>query len=250
MSPQSEPSQSRPNSATTENASSGSKKRVGRKKATQDGDAVERRRTQLRLAQRAYRERKETTIVDLEKKTANLERALGDMYNIFSDYHDAVAIHQASLNDAKWARGLSHVRKELNLAMRQAGVDPESEKVVERRRARTSASLVPPRSHCEMDQIRRRRAIFSGTNHAPSDTLGYAFEFSPASESTMLDSLDKISTQVLDQPVSAPSLAPHIRVAALFLVRHVWCHVSVWMTLMGHAKNMSYTGDVLFRPAR
>ncbi|MCJ1436239.1 hypothetical protein MMC27_005617 [Xylographa pallens] len=54
----------------------------------QDQSAVERRRTQIRLAQRAYRERKETTISDLEQRVAELQQTVSGMNQAFLDYND------------------------------------------------------------------------------------------------------------------------------------------------------------------
>ncbi|MCJ1388570.1 hypothetical protein MMC18_001417 [Xylographa bjoerkii] len=54
----------------------------------QDQSAVERRRTQIRLAQRAYRERKETTISALEQRVAQLQQTVSDMNQAFLDYNN------------------------------------------------------------------------------------------------------------------------------------------------------------------
>ena len=48
---------------------------------------LQRRRTQIRLAQRAYRERKETTISELEKRVAALNEVIGEMNQTFLDYN-------------------------------------------------------------------------------------------------------------------------------------------------------------------
>ena len=48
---------------------------------------LQRRRTQIRLAQRAYRERKETTISDLEKRVSTLNDIIGEMNQTFLDYN-------------------------------------------------------------------------------------------------------------------------------------------------------------------
>ncbi|MCJ1479628.1 hypothetical protein MMC13_008314 [Lambiella insularis] len=54
----------------------------------QDLSAVERRRTQIRLAQRAYRERKEITISALETRVAHLQQTVNKMNQTFLDYND------------------------------------------------------------------------------------------------------------------------------------------------------------------
>ena len=55
---------------------------------TQDETAADRRRTQIRLAQRAYRHRKETTISALKKKVGDLEKTIMTMSNTYAELHD------------------------------------------------------------------------------------------------------------------------------------------------------------------
>ncbi|KAJ8069809.1 hypothetical protein OCU04_000224 [Sclerotinia nivalis] len=55
---------------------------------TKDETAADRRRTQIRLAQRAYRHRKETTISSLEKQVQELRGTNEEMNNIFLNLYD------------------------------------------------------------------------------------------------------------------------------------------------------------------
>ncbi|KAL2150627.1 hypothetical protein VTH82DRAFT_7190 [Thermothelomyces myriococcoides] len=55
---------------------------------TRDETAADRRRTQIRLAQRAYRDRKENAIQTLEKKVRILKHANEEMNNAFMQLHD------------------------------------------------------------------------------------------------------------------------------------------------------------------
>ncbi|MCJ1248106.1 hypothetical protein MMC30_005321 [Trapelia coarctata] len=72
-----------------ESEEAGQKGKRGRPRVdTQDESAVERRRTQIRLAQRAYRERKETTISALEKRVAELQQTISEMNRTFTEYND------------------------------------------------------------------------------------------------------------------------------------------------------------------
>ena len=65
------------------------KKQRGRPRLdTQDETAADRRRTQIRLAQRAYRHRKETTISALKKKVADLENTIVTLNNTYTELHD------------------------------------------------------------------------------------------------------------------------------------------------------------------
>ncbi|KAL9089269.1 MAG: hypothetical protein Q9165_005837 [Trypethelium subeluteriae] len=54
----------------------------------QDETAAERRRTQIRLAQRAYRQRKETTITALQKQVSELQDTIGEMNKTFLRFGD------------------------------------------------------------------------------------------------------------------------------------------------------------------
>lgn len=56
---------------------------------TKDENAADRRRTQIRLAQRAYRLRKETTISSLRNRVNELEAAIDGMQTTFLELHDS-----------------------------------------------------------------------------------------------------------------------------------------------------------------
>ncbi|KAF8867344.1 hypothetical protein BDZ45DRAFT_577234 [Acephala macrosclerotiorum] len=65
------------------------KKARGRPRVdTKDETAADRRRTQIRMAQRAYRHRKETTITSLEKQVQDLKGTNEEMSNIFINLYD------------------------------------------------------------------------------------------------------------------------------------------------------------------
>lgn len=156
------------------------KKKAGRKKATQDGDAVERRRTQLRLAQRAYRERKESTIAELEKKSANLERALSEVYGIFNEYHqDALASGASAGATRGLVQDLDSVKKRFDTAVQAAGVSisPSGPTQYDARQgsvatgADASDNLVPVGSS--------RTALDAGLRVQPGNMLGYQFDSDP-----------------------------------------------------------------------
>lgn len=66
-----------------------SKKSRGRPRVdTQDETAADRRRTQIRLAQRAYRHRKETTITGLKQQVSGLQATIEQMNSAFLALHD------------------------------------------------------------------------------------------------------------------------------------------------------------------
>ncbi|KAK8145221.1 hypothetical protein G3M48_004785 [Beauveria asiatica] len=64
---------------------------------TKDETAADRRRTQIRLAQRAYRHRKDNAITSLEEKVKELEKSNADMSREFHKFHDLV-LAQGLLN--------------------------------------------------------------------------------------------------------------------------------------------------------
>ena len=67
----------------------GDKKQRGRPRLdTHDETAADRRRTQIRLAQRAYRHRKETTISALKGKVDSLQTTIEQMNKTFINLHD------------------------------------------------------------------------------------------------------------------------------------------------------------------
>lgn len=69
----------------------GGKKARGRPRvATQDATAADRRRTQIRLAQRAYRQRKETTIASLKNQNSQLCSVIEQMNTTFSRLTESV----------------------------------------------------------------------------------------------------------------------------------------------------------------
>jgi hypothetical protein len=82
---------------------------------------VQRRRTQIRLAQRAYRNRKETAIQTLEKKVQDLKDTNEEMSNAFMKLYD-FAVSQGMLDTApEFGRQLqSTTEKFLNLARKSS----------------------------------------------------------------------------------------------------------------------------------
>ena len=87
-----------------------SKKQRGRPRLdTQDETAADRRRTQIRLAQRAYRSRKESTIVGLKQRVFDLQDTIEKMNSTFLTLHD-------NLVDAGIANGQNALTSQLQAA--------------------------------------------------------------------------------------------------------------------------------------
>ncbi|KAH7086288.1 hypothetical protein FB567DRAFT_67126 [Paraphoma chrysanthemicola] len=84
----------RKRSRSSEDGFSGAKegkKARGRPRVdTQDATAADRRRTQIRLAQRAYRQRKESTIVTLKQESTQLHSIIEQMNKTFLRFKDSV----------------------------------------------------------------------------------------------------------------------------------------------------------------
>ncbi|KAF9691902.1 hypothetical protein EKO04_009871 [Ascochyta lentis] len=68
--------------------STGKKARGRPRVDTQDATAADRRRTQIRLAQRAYRQRKETTISSLRQQSSQLHAIIDQMNKAFLRFND------------------------------------------------------------------------------------------------------------------------------------------------------------------
>ncbi|KAF1954663.1 hypothetical protein CC80DRAFT_536808 [Byssothecium circinans] len=83
------PSKKRSRTSANAGEEVGNKKRGRPRVDTQDETAADRRRTQIRLAQRAYRLRKETTISSLQEKNARLQSIVDQMNKNFLQFNDA-----------------------------------------------------------------------------------------------------------------------------------------------------------------
>ncbi|KAM0141438.1 hypothetical protein ACHAP3_002302 [Botrytis cinerea] len=99
------------------------KKARGRPRVdTKDETAADRRRTQIRMAQRAYRHRKETTISSLEKQVQELRGTNEEMNNIFINLYDFAISRGLLQREPEFGQQLqSTTQKFLELAKQDAG---------------------------------------------------------------------------------------------------------------------------------
>ncbi|KAK3503899.1 hypothetical protein B0T13DRAFT_392729 [Neurospora crassa] len=107
-----------------------------------DQTAADRRRTQIRLAQRAYRNRKETTIQTLEKQVETLQQLNREMSNAFMEFHDFAVASGLLDNSTELGRQLLATRKRF-ITITQAGgddVDANDHHEEGRRRGSTSTT--------------------------------------------------------------------------------------------------------------
>lgn len=88
---------------------------------TRDESQAERRRTQIRLAQRAYRLRKETTIASLRSRVAELETAIEGMQDAFTELHHTTAAI-AGNNDHILTNFLGSVTERFNTLAKTASM--------------------------------------------------------------------------------------------------------------------------------
>jgi hypothetical protein len=136
------------------------------RKTVQDAEAVERRRTQLRVAQRAFRRRRETTIDELREQVGRLQDANEDLLDSMRGFAEravakglsdelaidlcAILKHHSSRHDAEVAASVaSHSDEELK---RPATI---------RRKSSTRSRLVEP-----MDVANQHSTREAGETHA------------------------------------------------------------------------------------
>ncbi|KAI9842066.1 MAG: hypothetical protein M1837_007491 [Sclerophora amabilis] len=101
----------RPRSGTDDDESSGRKQRGRPRLDTHDENAIDRRRTQIRLAQRAYRHRKETTISALKTRVALLENTIQEMHKTFLRFNDKALESAAIRNDSVLTQNLDSTNR-------------------------------------------------------------------------------------------------------------------------------------------
>ena len=111
-----------------------SKRQRGRPRLdTHDETAADRRRTQIRLAQRAYRHRKETTISALKQQVNELQSTIEQMNKTFLDLHDNLIETGIANRDVSIARQLQKATQDfVSLAkISESDVDEEMAKIAE-----------------------------------------------------------------------------------------------------------------------
>ncbi|KAI9726665.1 MAG: hypothetical protein M1834_008978 [Cirrosporium novae-zelandiae] len=108
------------------------KKPKGRPRvAAKDESAAERRRTQIRLAQRAYRMRKESTITTLKQRVSDLEKTIEEMNQSFLQFNDTLFGSSAINNQPDLARQLHTTTEHFLQLARIVESDSESDYIQE-----------------------------------------------------------------------------------------------------------------------
>ncbi|KAK8208328.1 hypothetical protein HDK77DRAFT_512049 [Phyllosticta capitalensis] len=169
------------NVATTSDApSSKSKKQRGRPKVdTQDETAADRRRTQIRLAQRAYRQRKETTINSLQHQVEHLQSVIDGMHNSFLQFNNQVRASDIASLRPDLASELQQTTQALNQLVQTAKVageehgesedadtparsqeNPRPERVVANLSSRSYEDMMPPQRRRIDDSVAQQNALY------------------------------------------------------------------------------------------
>ncbi|KAK7555580.1 hypothetical protein IWX47DRAFT_781911, partial [Phyllosticta citricarpa] len=174
------------NVATAGDASaSKSKKQRGRPKVdTQDETAADRRRTQIRLAQRAYRQRKEMTINSLQHQVEHLQSVIDGMHNSFLHFNDQVRASDIASLRPDLASDLQQTREALNQLVQTAKVvgedhgdsddadnpascqdrprqePPRQERVVANLSSRSYEEMIPPQQNRIGERTAQQQASY------------------------------------------------------------------------------------------
>ncbi|KAF4972104.1 hypothetical protein FSARC_1244 [Fusarium sarcochroum] len=141
----------------------GKKRSRGRPRLdTRDETAQERRRTQIRLAQRAYRNRKDTAITTLEDKVKELEDANESMGKEFMNFFDFV-LSQGMLEGApEVARRLNDTTRKFLSFTRKSAEDPSRDDLYE------TPAPIQEQSRAPIQSPERHKSS-SGTSNSPSE---------------------------------------------------------------------------------
>ncbi|KAI8933677.1 hypothetical protein NX059_009395 [Plenodomus lindquistii] len=169
-------------SNSAEDETAGGKKARGRPRVdTQDATAADRRRTQIRLAQRAYRQRKETTIASLKNQSSQLHSIIEQMNKIFGRLNES-AIKSGLLQlNPELAQEFKHVAETFSGLVKTA-----SEGQYDGDEEQLDAGENPVESHEE----RRRRTPTEPESHS----IGWGYSAPAPPPSSKANSLEQPHT--------------------------------------------------------
>ncbi|KAM0415840.1 hypothetical protein ACHAPT_013200 [Fusarium lateritium] len=199
--PEAAPSRKRSKTSDENDGDRGKKRSRGRPRLdTKDETAQERRRTQIRLAQRAYRNRKDTAITSLEQKVKDLEQANEDMGKEFMNFFDFI-LDQGMLEGApEVARRLNDATRKFLSFTRRSADDTSKE----------TGNSTPAQRETEVENHpQERHNSGSGSSSAPSDEFvppipSVAAPGPPENQLTTPPRLDGSLNQQLTPPVTLP----------------------------------------------
>ena len=169
-----------------------SKKQRGRPRLdTRDETAADRRRTQIRLAQRAYRSRKETTISGLKKRVNELERTIDRMSGSFIQFHDNVIESGLLLSKPALAQQLKETTEDFIFLAKTTAMDSEHEEeenptVAEAENSESASFSPDQQSSGTFDHQAQRPSIDLLYRNPP---LGYEMTFAESSHDSEVEEL-------------------------------------------------------------
>ncbi|KAM0202521.1 hypothetical protein ACHAPA_008916 [Fusarium lateritium] len=200
--PESLPVKKRPQEIEEIEEDRGKKRSRGRPRLdTKDETAQDRRRTQIRLAQRAYRNRKDTAIISLEDKVKDLEDANENMSKEFMNFFDFV-LSQGMLEGApEVARRLNDTtRKFLSLTSKSAEDSSRDD---------SNESTVPTRDQNQSEaRPSKRRTTGSGSGSDTSRSASDEFTMPHPSANSAVQGKRQVTPQRMDGSIRQQATPP------------------------------------------
>ncbi|KAL2039285.1 hypothetical protein N7G274_007953 [Stereocaulon virgatum] len=135
-----------------------------------DQTATERRRTQIRLAQRAYRQRKETTISGLNRRVTSLESTIEDMNKAFLEFSEKAFAAGIQKGAPALAKQLALTADLISGLAKNSKHESDNE---EENEPNLSAQTIKA-GHEKASSSRRTKA---GSGTTPASMLGYQTTF-------------------------------------------------------------------------
>ncbi|KAK4504088.1 hypothetical protein PRZ48_005003 [Zasmidium cellare] len=162
-------------SNSPENSGDDGKKRGRPRVEKQDESAADRRRTQIRMAQRAYRQRKESTLEELRKRVSELTNMIELMNKAFIDCRDKMVASGLPANQIHDMRETSMQFEALLKCARNPGeeCDPEITQIIQQSSGDGDKSTEPKNVPSWMDEA-AVQAVSKA--RAPTAQVGMGYE--------------------------------------------------------------------------
>ena len=166
---------------------------------------LKRRRTQIRLAQRAYRERKETTISALEGQVNHLKQVIKEINSTFNDLSEKAVVSGVLSLQPAFNNDFCLAMERLNELNQRAGVDDDNlsstfstVSPTSRQSSISQAKPITPPTHA-IHTVHYNEPIMLDSRHGIDDPsigmLGYEFDYSPNTTSMIMQDANLVHTQ-------------------------------------------------------
>ncbi|KAI9682344.1 MAG: hypothetical protein M1817_000398, partial [Caeruleum heppii] len=155
---------------TNDDDAPGKKSRGRPRLDARDESATDRRRTQIRLAQRAYRLRKETTISELKKRVDGLEAVIDDMKQSFLAFHHLAVTSGIGQWRPELACSLEDTKRQLTSLAQIPSSNTEWDEDDQDEPSQTSEPN-PAKSHISTSLGKRKTSSRSPTSRASTPPL-------------------------------------------------------------------------------